>query len=104
PRAQRLLECMAWDPAAVEGPVPAFSDCESYHFGAVAPEGIEFVDIVLGGEARVGAQGGYDPKWAVGYTDYTAAAPPPADLSTSRTSDSAAQQDLFIEPTVSLRL
>lgn len=104
PRHQRLLESMGWDPTTVEVPVPGFSDCESYHFEAVAPEGIEFVDIVLGDEARVGAQGGYDPKWALGYTDYTAAAPPRAHLSTSRTSDSAAQQDLFIEPTVSLRL
>jgi len=102
-RKDQFLEAFGWEPTTIEVNVPAFSDCESYHFEAVAPDGIEFVDIVLGDEDRV-VDDGYDPTWALGYRRVISESPDRAHLAVSRTSDSAATQDQFLLPRVSIRL
>ena len=103
-RKQRLAESLGWTPTTIEVRVPGFSDCESYHFESIAPDGIEFVDIVLGDEARVSAEGHVDPKWAVGYSRLVGESPHRAHLAVSRTANSSTSPDEFIQPTINLTL
>lgn len=101
--AERWSEALGWEPTTLEIPVPSFTDCESFHFEATAPDGIELLDIVLGDESR-SDNDTVDPEWTLGYRQLRHESAHRAHLSTSRTADPDAHQQEFREPRVSVRL
>jgi hypothetical protein len=97
----RALESFGLVPTTIELPVPSFMDCESFHFEATAPPGIELVDIVLGDEDPERRSAG---GWSVGYRRVLETSPHRAHLATSRTSNTEPSPDDFLDPHISVRL
>lgn len=80
---ERVQESLGLRPTTLQVRVPSFAECESYHFEATAPPGIEFIDVVLGDEYRTGDVAIGEESlaaWATGYRRLLETSPPSGAL------------------------
>jgi len=102
-RLERFLEAFALRTMTIEVAVPSFMDCESYHFEAAAPEGIDLVDVVLADEKRIDGND-IDSQWIIGYQWLLRNSSHRANLSVSRTAAGSDVHDEFLDPWINLRV
>lgn len=102
---QRLLEQLSWHPTTQRFPALSFTECESYHFEAAAPSGIQMLDVVLVDEAPdLAAIPGDSARPSLDYRWLGDSSPHLAYLSTSRTSDPGRSGTDYVLPRVRVGL
>lgn len=103
-RGQQIEQSLGFAPTTIEFPVLSFMDCESFHFEATAPAGVDFIDIVLGDEHPDRTGDHVEGRWSLGYNRVLENSPHRAHLATSRTAHATARPDDFLDPHISVRV